>query len=311
MNEAERNWLVENLGANVLFDEPMWRHTTFRIGGPVDALVTVETEDQIKRVVQWAEKGGRRIMILGGGSNLLVRDGGLRGLMLKLAGDFKTIRLVSEENEGSVTIEAGAAVLLRRLGRYALDHGLAGLNFALGIPGTVGGALRMNAGAWGGCMADRTSLIRVLNPGGELTTLDRDQLRFSYRQLALEERAIILGGQFKLNRGDPEALRSEAVKMQERRKSTQPLSLPSAGSIFRNPPKGKTAGELIDRAGLKGRRVGDAEVSDKHANFIVNKGRARASEVLSLIGIIQKAVFEKFGVQLQTEVTIIGEETHS
>jgi len=311
MNSSDRTWLSDHFGADVLFDESMSRHTTFHIGGPADALVTVKTEQEIRDLVLWAEEKNYPIVILGAGSNLLVRDGGIRGLTLKLAGGFEAIQLLPQANGSGATIKTGAAVPLRRLAKYAIDEGLAGVSFGLGIPGTVGGALRMNAGAWGGCMADWTSLIRVLNPGGDVTTMDRDQLRFSYRRLGLQEKAIILRGQFKLNRGDPEALRSEAVRMQERRKSTQPLSLPSAGSVFRNPSHGKTAGELIDQAGLKGRRVGDAEVSNKHANFIVNKGQAKASDVLSLIEIIQAAVFERFGVQLQTEVTIIGQETGS
>ena len=311
MNEADKNWLVEHFGADVLFDEPMWRHTTFRIGGPVDSLITVKTEQKIKDLVMWARDRGHPIMILGAGSNLLVRDGGVRGIMFELADDFKTIHLEPRVNGSSAMITAGAAVLVRRLGKYALDHGLAGLNFALGIPGAVGGALRMNAGAWGGCMADTTNLIRVLNQNGDVANMSRDQLRFSYRGLDLEKGTIILSGQFKLKYVDREALREEAIRMQKKRRLSQPLSLPSAGSVFRNPPGQKAAGELIDQAGLKGLRVGEAEVSTKHANFIVNKGHAEASDVLDLIRQIQEAVFERFGVNLEPEVTIVGQEAGS
>lgn len=311
MNEADKNWLVEHFGAHILFDEPMWRHTTFRIGGPVDALVTVKTEQEIRDSVVWARDRGHPIMILGAGSNLLVRDGGVRGLVLKLADDFEAIQLVPRANGSSAMITAGAAVLVRRLGKYALDQGLAGLNFALGIPGAVGGALRMNAGAWGGCMADSTSSIRVLNRYGDIASMSRDQLRFSYRGLDLEKGTIILSGQFKLRHADREALRKEAIRMQEKRRLSQPLSLPSAGCVFRNPPGQKAAGELIDRAGLKGLRVGEAEVSTKHANFIVNKGHAKATDVLDLIRQIQETVFERFGVNLELEVTIVGREAGS
>jgi UDP-N-acetylmuramate dehydrogenase len=311
MNQSDRNWLSEHFGPNVLFDEPMWRHTTFRIGGPVDALVTVRTEQEIKDVLLWAEDRGHPITILGEGSNLLVRDGGVRGLMLRLAHDFEAIQFVSGANGTSATVKAGAAVLVRRLGKYALDEGLAGLNFALGIPGTVGGALRTNAGAWEGCMADCTSAIRVLSRSGDIASLGRDQLQFSYRRLELERGAIILSGQFKLKPVDRQALREEAIRLQKRRRVTQPLSLSSAGCVFQNPPGQKAAGELIEQAGLKGLCVGEAEVSTKHANFIVNKGRAKASDVIDLMRQIQETVFQKFGINLKPEVTIVGQETSS
>jgi UDP-N-acetylmuramate dehydrogenase len=248
-------------------------------------------------------------MILGAGSNLLVRDKGVRAVMLKLAEGFEAIRFVPRANGSGAMVKTGAAVLVRLLAKHALDQGLAGLNFALGIPGTVGGALRTNAGAWGGCMADSTNMITVLNQHGDIASLRRDQLKFSYRKLELEEGAIILGCELRLKHAQREALQAEALRMQKQRRLTQPLSLPSAGSVFRNPPGEKSAGELIDQAGLKGLRVGEAEVSTKHANFIVNKGRAKASDVLDLIERIQEAVLEGFGVSLEPEVTIIGQET--
>ena len=289
----------------------MWRHTTFRIGGPSDALITIKTEQEIRDLVMWARHRRHSLMIIGAGSNLLVRDGGMRGIMLKLADDFEVIHLEPSVNGSSAMITAGAAVLVRRLGKYALDQGLAGLNFALGIPGAVGGALKMNAGAWGGCMADITSSIRVLNRYGDISSMIRDHLRFSYRGLDLEKGTIILGGEFKLEHADREAIQKEAIRMQQKRRFRQPLSLPSAGSVFRNPPGEKAAGMLIDQAGLKGLRVGQAEVSTKHANFIVNKGRATASDVLELIRQIQETVLERFGVDLEPEVTIVGQEAGS
>jgi UDP-N-acetylmuramate dehydrogenase len=309
MNQSEKDWLSQHFGPRVLFDEPMRRHTTFRIGGPVDALVSVKNEQEIRDVVLWAEDRNQQIMILGEGSNLLVRDGGIRGLMLRLADDFEAIELMPKANGTTAIVKAGAAVLVRRLGKYALDQGLAGLNFALGIPGTVGGALRTNAGAWEGCMADCTDSIRVLHRHGEITSLHRDQLQFSYRSLELERGAIILSGQFELKLTDREALREEAIYLQKKRRGSQPLSLPSAGCVFRNPPGQKAASQLIDQAGLKGVRVGEAEVSTKHANFIVNKGRAKAADVIDLMRQIQEAVFQRFGVNLEPEVTIVGKET--
>ena len=311
MNQSDKDWLIERFSTNVLLDEPMWRHTTFRIGGPVDALVSVKTEQEIRDIVLWAKDKNHPIMILGEGTNLLVRDGGVRGLMLRLADDFEEIQLVSGDNDSSATVNAGAAVLVRRLGKYALDQGLSGFNFTLGIPGTVGGALLTNAGAWGRCMADSTSLIRVLDQNGEIASLHRDRLQFSYRRLELEKRTIVLSGQFKLQRADRKTLQEEAIRLQKQRRLSQPLALPSAGCVFRNPPGQKAAGELIDQAGLKGLSVGEAEVSTKHANFIVNKGHAKASDVIDLMKQIQESVFEGFGVNLEPEVTIVGQEKAS
>jgi len=311
MNEADRNWLLKHFGPEVLLDEPMWRHTTFGIGGPADALITVRTEQEIRDLVVWAHDRAHPIMILGAGSNLVVLDGGVRGVVVKLADEFEGIDYVRSPNGSSAMITAGAAVLVRLLGKYALDQGLAGLNFVLGIPGTVGGALRMNAGAWGKCMADCAGSIRILDRAGNIMSMSRDQLQFFYRGLNLEKQTIILGGQFELKQADRKTLQGEAIRMQRERRSSQPLSLPSAGSVFRNPPGQKAAGELIDQAGLKGLRVGEAEVSTKHANFIVNKGHAKASDVLELIRQVQESVFERFGVSLETEVTIVGQETDS
>lgn len=257
MNDADKNWLTDYFGSQVAFSEPTSRHATFGIGGPADALLTVRTDQQLRDLVRWAQDRGLPFMILGAGSNLLVRDGGIRGLAVKLANGFESVRQGSEPlPNGWVGIIAGAGVLVRKLGKYALDHGLGGLNFALGIPGTVGGALRMNAGAWGSSMADTTSSISFLNQHGDIVTMGRERLRFSYRGLDVEEGSIILRGEFRLERSDREGLRQEALNMQRKRRSTQPLSLPSAGSIFRNPSADVSAVELIDRAGLKGLRKG-------------------------------------------------------
>ncbi|NVM22383.1 MAG: UDP-N-acetylmuramate dehydrogenase [Desulfobacterales bacterium] len=312
MNEADKKWLARHFGHRVLFDEPMSGHTTFGIGGPADALLTLKSEQQIEDLVKWARNNGHHLMIVGAGSNLLVRDGGIRGLVLKLSSLFETIEeRTSATSNGSAMITAGAGVLVRKLGKYALDRRLAGLNFALGIPGTVGGALRMNAGAWGACMADITSSIAVLNKKGEIVTIGKEQLRFSYRRLDLEEGSVILRGRFELKRADRQSLRDEAIKMQRKRRSSQPLSFPSAGCIFRNSAGGVSAGELIDKAGLKGLRVGRAEISTKHSNFIVNRGGAKASDVLALIRQIRENVLSRFGIELEPEVTIVGEEAGS
>lgn len=306
MNESDKKWLIDHFGSQVAFNEPMSNHTTFGIGGPAN-VVTVKTDQQLRDLVRWAGENGQEFMILGAGSNLLVRDRGLRCLVLKLVNGFEAIEAGPDDPaNGSAAVTAGAGVLVRQLGKYALDRGLAGLNFALGIPGTVGGALRMNAGAWGACMADTTHAVCILNSKGDVITMGRDQLHFFYRGLDLEQGSIILRGEFRLKRTDLETLRSEAMEMQRKRRFSQPLSLPSAGSVFRNPPGGMSAGELIDKAGLKGLQKGGAQVSTKHANFIVNKGHAKASDVLVLMEQIQKSIFERFGVELEPEVIIVG-----
>jgi UDP-N-acetylmuramate dehydrogenase len=312
MNDAEKNWLTDHFGSQVAFSEPMCRHTSFGIGGPADALLHIRTDQQLRDLVRWAQDRGLPFMILGAGSNILVRDGGIRGLVLKLANGFESIEQASEPlPNGWVEIIAGAGVLVRKLGKYALDHGLGGLNFALGIPGTVGGALRMNAGAWGSCMADTTKSVSFLSQHGDIVTVGKDGLQFSYRGLNLGEGSIILRAEFMLERSDREGLRQEALHMQRKRRSTQPLSLPSAGSIFRNPSAEVSAGELIDKAGLKGLRKGGAEVSTRHANFIVNQGAAKASDVVALMRQVQDMVFDRFAVHLEPEVMIIGQEAGS
>jgi UDP-N-acetylmuramate dehydrogenase len=306
MRKEHRKWLKENFGALVAFDEPMFKYTTFKIGGPA-TIVTVKTDQQLQHLIQWARENDQPFMTLGAGSNILVLDGGVQGFLVKLANGFASIEEETEAlpNE-SVKVTAGAGNLLRELGRYALKRGLAGLNFTLGIPGTVGGALYMNAGAWGACMADTTQAVTILDSDGNIVRKSKKGLCFSYRKLDLEKGSIILRAEFALQRGDGDALRKEAAQMQKKRMATQPLAESSAGSVFRNPSGGRSAGKLIEEAGLKGLRCGDAEISKKHANFIVNKGHAKASDVMTLIESVQKKVNQKFGVELETEVIIVG-----
>lgn len=304
MNDANKAWLKKTFGPLVDFDEPMSRHTTFRIGGPA-TVVRVLDKRQLKTLVKWAAGADQALMVLGAGSNLLVADTGVKALVVKLAGDFERIEAVQERDVRGTIISAGAAAMVRALGRYALSRALAGLNFTLGIPGSVGGALRMNAGAWGCCMADVAHAVTVVKADGNMVTIGRERLDFTYRGMGLERGDIIAGGGFRVEPADRQALRKEAAAMQKKRAAGQPLSEPSAGCVFRNPGGRLTAGELIDKAGLKGLRRGDAQVSRKHANFIVNHGRATASDVMGLIETVQEAVFRQFGVTLEPEVTIV------
>ena len=293
----------------VRFDEPMTAHTTFRVGGPADAFVTVTEERELIWLVQWLQENDLPFFIVGGGTNLLVKDKGIRGVVIRLAKDLAKI-----SQHGSTILSAMAGAGLSTLCRFAIKQGLAGLNFALGIPGTVGGALRMNAGAWKGDMRNVLDSIRIINPAGCIEFVDKRELTFSYRSLSfVEEKSmdlsscVILEGRFFLSSQRSERLKAEADDMLNVRKKTQPAGFASAGCFFRNPDSRESAGRLIDLAGGKDLRVGDAAVSKKHANFIVNQGRASAEDILCLMNLIQKAVLKKFNIMLEPEVKIVGD----
>ena len=309
MKSEHKRWLKDRFGALVSFDEPMSGHTTLHIGGPAN-IVTVEADEQLKELMQWAQENEVPLMVLGAGSNLLVRDGGICGVVIRLANGFTSIERspISADND-FVGLRVGAGVLLPKLCRYALDEGLAGLNFALGIPGTVGGAIKMNAGAWGKSMADSVTAVTLLNTRGEIETVPRKALSFSYRRLGLEEGTIILRVEFQLTPSDRSRLHQDATRMLRQRSIQQPPPTGTAGCFFKNPLEGASAGELIEKAGLKGATKGNAQISGKHANFVVNKGGASAADVLSLTRQAQTMVYQKFGVQLEREVIVVGKET--
>nr|HID59905.1 UDP-N-acetylmuramate dehydrogenase [Desulfobacterales bacterium] len=306
----ERGWLIHRFENKVLFNEPMSRHTTFRIGGPADVLVYPSNIQGLMELVTWARMKQIPLIVIGAGSNLIVRDGGIRGIVVKLSHGFDAIH---HENgpENSILLTAGAGTLLGRLNSYAIRNGISGLNFTIGIPGTVGGAVLMNAGAEKRSIGDVIESVNTITRDLRLESLCREKLHFSYRQLNLDRDTIILDACFRLFPGETEALRREAISLVKARQARQPLALPSAGSIFKNPASGEAAGFLIEKAGLKGTRSGDAEVSTKHANFIVNRGDARAADVLSLIRHVQKTVSKLYGIDLELEVKIVGQETRS
>ena len=311
MKTEHKTWLQNKFGSMVSFNEPMSAHTTLGIGGPAN-IVTVKTDQQIKELAHWSQKNQVPIMILGAGSNLLVRDAGICGVVARLANGFTSIERSGQTTDGLyVTLRVGAGVLLPKLCRYALSEGLAGLNFALGIPGTVGGAIRMNAGAWGKSMADYVTSITVLNSHGEIERIAKQDLLFSYRELELKRGTIILRGEFRLRPSDPKALHEDAAQIIKQRRSRQPACTGTAGCFFKNPSDGPSAGELIEKAGLKGAKIGNAQISMAHANFIINKGGATASDVISLTQQAQTVVYEKFGIRLKREVIVVGKETTS
>ncbi len=289
------------LGAKmrVLKDEPMARHTTIKAGGPADYFAIAESEEQVSFALKAAREANAPLMIIGSGSNLIVRDGGVRGVVLRLA--FSDMRF--EGNEAAV--EAGCSLSAFVMG--AINAGLMGLEFAHGIPGSVGGAVYMNAGAYGGEVSERLKRVEGITLMGESFSIERGDAGFGYRKSIFQRGdSVVLRAVWGLEPDDGSA-RARIMEYAKRRQDKQPLNMPSAGSVFKR-PEGRFAGALIEGAGLKGARVGGAMVSEKHAGFIVNAGGASASDIIRLIELVQKRVFEHAGVLLQTEVKLVGEE---
>jgi UDP-N-acetylmuramate dehydrogenase len=310
-----RGWLLDCFGQRVRFDEPMAGHTTLRVGGPADAFVMPGSPDELQSLLGRLREDQIPYWVVGDGTNLLVADDGLQGVVITLAPHFNAIA-IERKNSEAVTVSAMAGSKLNAVCRFAIEKGLKGFNFALGIPGTVGGALAMNAGTRWGAMADILKHIKVMVASGRVETVERKDLEMTYRKTSLPrsmpeaETAVILEGCFRLVPDDAEMLRQDAHAILVQRKEGQPTSLPSAGCYFKNPSPEKPAGLLIDQAGLKGERVGNAMVSEKHANFIVNTGGATARDILELAARIQKRVMARFKVKLDPEVVILGVRTH-
>ena len=285
----------------MLEQEPMARHTTFRIGGPADYFVELGSIEQIRAAIQVCREENLPWFVLGRGSNLLVSDKGYRGVILSIYKDFQKTEIQGE----TVTVQAG--VLLTTLSGKVLDASLTGLEFASGIPGTIGGAVVMNAGAYGGEMKDIVRKVTVLDRDGELRTLTCGEMQFGYRtSLAKKKGYIVLGAELTLKQGEKEKIRGEMQALKAKRIEKQPLEFPSAGSTFKR-PEGYFAGKLIMDAGLRGAAVGGAQVSEKHCGFVVNTGNATAADVRELMRQVQGKVQEQFGVHLEPEVRFLGE----
>ncbi len=286
---------------NVLQMESMKGHTTFRIGGPADLFVSPVTAEGIRDTVRICRKQGVPFYVVGNGSNLLVSDQGYRGVILQIYKNFSEIKAEGEE----LAVQAGA--MLSVIAKTALAQGLAGFEFASGIPGTLGGAVVMNAGAYGGEMKDVLTEVTVLTWDGEIRTLPASELRLGYRTSAVAENHwIVLGARLRLVRGDRERIRSRMEELKIQRVSKQPLDLPSAGSTFKR-PEGYFAGKLIMEAGLRGFAVGGAQVSEKHCGFVVNRGEATAADVYRLIREVAARVKAQAGVDLEPEVRLLGD----
>lgn len=288
----------------LLLQESMQRHTSFRIGGPADILAQPSSEAELALLLARARIHHVPVTLIGNGTNLLVRDKGIRGLVIKLGNMLTQL----DVDEASGVMRAGSGISLALLSRRAAEHGLSGLEFAVGIPGTAGGAVYMNAGAYGGDMSQVVTRVRVMDGDGSVSTMTRDELAFAYRHTSLMNSGrIITELTLQLQLGDKGAIRAQMEDFSRRRIAKQPLELPSAGSMFKRPP-GCFAGTLIEQTGLKGYTVGGAQVSRKHAGFVVNTGGATAADVLKLIADVQERVEKAHGVRLEPEVLLVGEE---
>lgn len=299
------NWLEELgtacPGVETRLSEPMAKHVSMRVGGPAAAMAFPKSEDELAALLRFCREKSIIPLIFGAGTNLLPPDAGLDTLAICLLGGLSTLRMVSED-----TIEAGAGITLAKLAVFAQASGLAGLEFAHGIPGSVGGGLFMNAGAYGGEMAQVAAGTDVMDWDGSLSTVSGADQGFSYRHSAFQAMdKIIIRARFRLTPGDPAEIQERMRELQQKRRASQPLNIPSSGSTFKRPANGYAAA-LIDQAGLKGLRVGGASVSTKHAGFVVNDQGATCADVLALIKQIQEKVYAHSGIHLEPEVRIIG-----
>jgi UDP-N-acetylmuramate dehydrogenase len=290
-------------GVDVRWDVPLAEYTTWRVGGPATCLVRPLHLAGLQRTVRVLNTYSYPYFPLGRGSNILVSDAGVRAAAISLDRGFSSV----ERPGPSGLLRVGAGVSLKDLLRRCLGWGLAGLEFAAGIPGSVGGAVRMNAGSYGRAMGDVCTAVHVVREDSSSTRLRREELSFSYRSLELPRRAIIVEVDLSLALEAPERIRAKVRDLLGRRKKSQPWRLPSAGSVFKNPP-GDFAGRLVEAAGLKGFRIGDAQIAPEHGNFIVNRGRARARDIVALIQVARERVLRKFQVALELEIQVLGND---
>ena len=287
---------------SILIDEPMSRHTTFRVGGPADFFVTPKAKEEVRDVIRICKEAGMPYYIIGNGSNLLVSDAGYRGVIVQIYKEMNEVKV-----EGDL-VKAQAGALLSGIAAKALGAELSGFEFASGIPGTIGGACVMNAGAYGGEMKDVLESVTVLTGEGKIIELGRNELELGYRTSVIAKKGyIVLGAVLKLERGDGEKIKTYMDELKEKRVTKQPLEYPSAGSTFKR-PEGYFAGKLIEDAGLRGFQVGGAQVSEKHCGFVINRNHATAADIMELMRQVQIRVKENSGVDLEPEVKRLGDE---
>ena len=292
--------LNEKVKGTFLRNEPMAKHTSYGIGGPAQAYITPADENDLKQTLIFAKEKGINTFFSGSGSNLLVADEGFEGIVITLGKSFT--KLVVDGNK----VEAQVGVMLGKIVKETIKRNLTGMESMIGVPGTLGGALIMNAGAFGGEISNYLDIIKVMLINGETKIYQKEDIIFSYRNSTFPKNEILLSATFTLNEKPANEIQYDRAKASKGRKDTQPLRFRSAGSVFKNPKPDLTAGYLIDQAGLKGSRIGDAEISTKHANFFINHGKAKAKDIVNLILLAKKTVLKKFDVSLELEIRTLG-----
>lgn len=313
LSQTVREQFKVVFGENVQFDLPLAPYTSIRIGGPADAVVWPADEMDLQKTLALARDLKLPVFVLGKGSNTLVKDGGLRAVVMSLSKGFKNFGL-ARENGRHVWVRADGGVPTQQLVRWCAENGYAGFERLAGVPGTVGGNIFMNAGTYLGETAELVEEVRWCDAKGKIQVWPKEKMEFQYRKSALPPSAVVIQAQLKLEKGDPKELEKKIREVFEKRGDSQPVEIPNLGSVFKNPclPAGrapkKKAWELVEEAGCRGVRVGGARVSEKHANFIVNEGNARAKDVLILINMIREKVKQAAGILLETEIKVIGED---
>lgn len=307
ISNSSKGLFKARFGARALFDERLAPYLAYRVGGPADCLVFPETEEDLVWIAETAKAIGEPITIIGNGTNLLVADRGIRGITVSLLRAFQDISYDDSAPPGEIWVRTGGGVEKARLLEWAIREGLSGLEFSSGVPGTIGGGIFMNAGTKYGCYGDILRRLRLFDFVNGARELGRGEAHFGYREQTAVKGSLVTSVTFELKRGDAAVIRAEVNRIIAERAEKQPLDFPSCGSTFKNPPEGLSAGRLIEKTGLKGLTVGGAEVSTKHANFILNKGDATAGDILALIDIIKAKVKETFQVQLECEVIVLGD----
>ena len=306
MDTTLRQKLRNMVSGKVLFDEPMSRHTSIGVGGIADAVVWPERSEELSRIIHFLWQFQIPFIPIGNGTNLIVKDGGYKGTVISMLG-LNSISLV-ERGPEQVLLHAGAGATLSEIVLLSEKRSLSGMEFCAGIPGSVGGAVKMNAGAWGNEIKDVVETVGLMIISGEILDSRKDDLKFVYRNLDISEGTIIVDASFLLARGVEEQIHARINEILGKRKNKHPLEYRNAGSIFKNPNGDIPAGRIIDELGLKGVQIGSAKISEKHGNFIVNLGNAKASDIIALIDMIKTKVNKERGIMLQTEVMIVGED---
>lgn len=297
-----KEYIINDTNSTVLVDELMKKHTTYGIGGPAEMFVLPSNKEDLIRVFEISREANQEVNVIGSGSNLLVSDNGIKGVVICIKDCLKNL----EVNNNKIYAECG--VMLGKLVRESIKNNLKGLENLVGVPGTLGGALIMNAGAWGGEVSNCLKSVELLDPDNQLVTLLKSEIDFGYRSSSFQNGSILLSAIFDLTLSDENLIKDQSQIAQSGRKDTQPLNYRSAGSVFKNPSKDNPAGMLIDKAGLKGLTIGQAQISEKHANFFVNVGDAKAEEMLALIKKAKSTVKDKFDIEMNLEVKLMGFE---